>query len=134
LQEKRQLSAADLEFRQAMVIYSASLPVNHPWRGALLTQYARLMADMRRPKEALRLADEAIAIWSNQAFGGSTQLDFARAARAYALLVGGRAPEAQTELAKLYPELEQARGDNDPMVQKAHDWLLAANRAMTAHP
>jgi eukaryotic-like serine/threonine-protein kinase len=134
LQEKRQLTAAELEFHQALAIYSASLPANHPWRGALLTQYARLLADMRRPKEALALADEAVAIWSNQAFGGSTQLDFARAARAYALLVGGQARAAQAELVKLYPELAQSRGGRDPMVQKAHDWLLAADRAVTAHP
>jgi eukaryotic-like serine/threonine-protein kinase len=119
-------AAAASELQRALDIYGTSLPSTHPWRGALLMYFARLQVERNRPAQGLKFAEEAVSIWEQQAPQSTTQLGFARAVRAYALLANGRAVQARDELRAVYPNLLRARGPSDPLVQKAQVWLNAA--------
>jgi eukaryotic-like serine/threonine-protein kinase len=125
-EERHNYAAAASEFQRALDIYDTSLPPTHPWRSALLTYFARLQVERHHAVQALKFAEEAVRICEQQPQAGATQLDFARAVRAYALLANGRAPQARDELRAVYPNLLRARGPTDPMVQKAQAWLNAA--------
>jgi serine/threonine-protein kinase len=126
LEERHNYAAAASELQRALDIYNTSLPPAHPWRGALLIYFARLQVERHRPVQGLKYAEEAVTICEQQSHDGTTQLGFARAVRAYALLANGRAADARDELRAVYPELLRARGPADPMVQKAQAWLSAA--------
>jgi tetratricopeptide (TPR) repeat protein len=123
LQDEGDLAGAESEFRRALGIYDKTLPVKHPWRAALLMQFARLLVDRDELEEAQARSEQSLKIWAETSSASGSSAALAHAIHADVLAHLGRTSEAAAELTVAVPILLRARGPDDPAVRRAQMWL-----------
>jgi tetratricopeptide (TPR) repeat protein len=102
--------AAEQAYSQALAVWQG---IDEAERTSSLTsaqaQYAAVLADLGRFREALGYLDSAIAHYAAEEGHGGPRMDAARARRGFVLARLGRATEAITELEATLPELAATR-------------------------
>jgi len=126
LHDEGNLPESETEFRQALATYDKSLPTNHQYRAAALMHFARLLVDRGKPEEALSLSNQSLNIWTSTSSASGPRTAQAHAIHAYALEHLNRPREAAEELESALPILLKTRGQDDPVVQRAQNWLKEA--------
>jgi eukaryotic-like serine/threonine-protein kinase len=127
LHDQGNLPGAEAEFRQALAEYDKSLPAIHQYRASALMHFARLLVDRGKSAEALAMSEESLNIWNATSAPSSAYTAQAHAIHAYALEHLGKPREAAEELNAALPSLLRARGQDDPVVRRAQNWLKAAH-------
>jgi eukaryotic-like serine/threonine-protein kinase len=138
LHDEGDLQESETQFRQALATYDKSLPANHQYRAAALMHFARLLVDRAKPEEALSLSGQSINIWTLTSSASGPRTAEAHAIHADALEHLHRPREAAEELESALPILLKTRGEDDPVVRRAQNWLReaqtgSAQTANTAH-
>jgi serine/threonine protein kinase/Tfp pilus assembly protein PilF len=123
LQDEGDLTGAEAEYRQALAIYDKTLSAKHPWRAALLMQFARLLVDRDELEEALARSEQSLKIWAESSSASGSSAALAHAIHANVLAHMGHSSEAAGELSAAVPILLKARGPDDPAVRRAQMWL-----------
>jgi serine/threonine protein kinase/tetratricopeptide (TPR) repeat protein len=123
LHDEGDLTEAETEFRQALASYDKTLPAKHPWRAALLMQFARLLVDRDELEEALVRSEQSLKIWAETSSPSGASVAQAHTIHANVLAHMGHTSEAADELAAAVPILLKARGPDDPAVRRAQMWL-----------
>jgi tetratricopeptide (TPR) repeat protein len=123
LHDEGDLTGAEAEFRQALATYDKTLPAKHPWRAALLMQFARLLVDRDELEEALARSEQSLKLWADTSSPSGASAAQAHAIHADVLAHLGRSGEAADELSAAVPILLKARGPDDPVVRRAQLWL-----------
>jgi serine/threonine-protein kinase len=131
LDDEGNFPESESEFRQALATYDKSLPTNHQYRAAALMHFARLLVDRGQPEEALSLSNESLNIWTSTLSASGPRTAQAHAIHAYALEHLHRPREAADELEAALPVLLKARGEDDPVVRRAQNWLKEARTEPT---
>ena len=126
LDDEGNLPESEMEFRQAIATYDKSLPTNHQYRAAALMHFARLLVDRGKPEEALSLSSQSLNIWTSTSSASGPRTAQAHAIHAYALEHLHRSHEAAEELEAALPVLLKTRGEDDPVVRRAQNWLTEA--------
>jgi eukaryotic-like serine/threonine-protein kinase len=131
LHDEGNLPESETEFRQALATYDKSLPASHQYRAAALMHFARLLVDRGKPEEALSLSGQSLNIWTSTSSASGPRTAQAHAIHAYALEHLHRPREAAEELQSALPILLKTRGQDDPVVQRAQNWLKEAQTGPT---
>jgi eukaryotic-like serine/threonine-protein kinase len=131
LHDEGNLPESETEFRQALASYDKSLSANHQYRAAALMHFARLLVDRGKPQEALSLSAQSIDIWTSTSSASGPRTAEAHAIHADALEQLHKPREAAEELESALPILLKSRGEDDPVVRRAQNWLKEAQTGST---